>query len=179
MSKKYSPRTVGEVFGRRVAEARDRRKWTQKELAARVGMRRETVTMIELGKRRVTIEEWLAIAAALNAPPLHLIVPLEDDALVEVGKRTHAAKDLRAWIRGLSPLNAGGRREVVDFLAEWPDSELESDVRDFLTRGANPVLVMLADQEKLDERASDLAWEVKVGEFERRKKQSRKEKDDG
>jgi len=69
MGKKSSP-TVGKVFGRRVLEARKRRKWSQRQLAERVSMRRETVTMIENGKRQVTIEEWLAIAAALNRAPV-------------------------------------------------------------------------------------------------------------
>ena len=136
MSKKYVPEQVGKVFGQRIKEARNHRGWTQKALAERVPLpSRETVTMIESGKRQVTIEEWLAIAAALNAPPLHLIVPLNDDALVGIGNASHPAEHLREWIRGLLPLNPGSRRDVVDFLAEWPDSELEADARNELMRG--------------------------------------------
>ena len=64
----------------------------------------------------------------------------------------------------------------MDFLAEWPDSELEDDARSRLTQGMNSVLVMLADQEKLAERASDIAFEIKEGEPTRRKKQQKEGK---
>jgi transcriptional regulator with XRE-family HTH domain len=167
------------VYGRRVLEARKRRKWSQRQLAERVSMRRETVTMIENGKRQVTIEEWLAIAAALNAPPLHLIVALEDDAPVGVGEQTYPAAHLREWIRGARPLEASSRRDVIDFVAEWPDSELEADARAALMRGATPIGWMLVDREKLNEQAGDLAFEIKDGERQRREKQQRKEKEDG
>ena len=65
----------------------------------------------------------------------------------------------------------------MDFLAEWPDSELEDDARSRLTQGMNTVLVMLSYQIKLAERASrGIAFEIKEGEPVRRKKQQKEGK---
>jgi transcriptional regulator with XRE-family HTH domain len=163
------------VFGRRIAEVREHRGWTQKQLAERVSMRRETITMIESGKRRVTIDEWLAIAAALNAPPLHLIVSMDDEAMGTIGKEVHVATRLRAWIRGRMPLRVGDTRETMDWLAEWPSSELE----EYIGRpppGTNQVVAALANTEKRREQLADIVWEIKEGERIRRNEEQARRK---
>jgi transcriptional regulator with XRE-family HTH domain len=177
VGKKSLPDTPGQVFGRRVAEARKRRGLTQKHLAERVSMQRETMTTIENGTRRVTIDEWLAISAALGAPPLHLLIPLDDDEQVTIGREAHGVPRVRTWIRSLLPLHDDD--DVVDFLAELPESELASIGRALLTRGVKPLYVALIDPEKLDERVGDIVWEIKEGERIRREEKRQKGDENG
>lgn len=99
--------TAGQVFGRRLAEAREARGWKQRDLAERSGISQSTIAKTETGKRsgQVTIEEALRLAAALGVSPLHLIVPLEDEARVEVAPKVRvSARRAREWVRGEQPL---------------------------------------------------------------------------
>lgn len=100
-----------ETITRRVREARNRKGMTAQELADRlkasgVPWDRGTVTKLETGRRQsVTVVELLALARVLDVAPIHLLVPLDDEAALRVTPAEHVPADrARQWIRGNKPL---------------------------------------------------------------------------
>jgi transcriptional regulator with XRE-family HTH domain len=107
---------------------RERRGWSQEDLASavtRLGypISRAVISELERPKtprsRRVTLNDVMAISYALGVAPLHMIVPLEDDAAVGLTEQVGAkeaqqwvaplgAKTVREWMRG--DLNLGDPR---------------------------------------------------------------------
>ena len=65
------------TFGELVVAHRRRRKggMTQAELGRRIGLSRTSVTNIEQGRHRVSLETFLRIAAALEVAPETLLPP--------------------------------------------------------------------------------------------------------
>jgi transcriptional regulator with XRE-family HTH domain len=116
----------GEVFGRRVREARDALGWTQQQLADRlreIGREtdRATVARVEQGKTLAALDMVIAIAAALHVPPVHLLVPLSEEETVAITpKLTVDAPAARAWIRGVGLLPG---EELLDVWPHLPESE--------------------------------------------------------
>jgi transcriptional regulator with XRE-family HTH domain len=126
--------TPTETFARRLREARENAKLSQEDLRRRLDedigfkkltksgfkkLSRSAIAQIELGKRDVSLDEVLAIAAALGVAPIHLIVTFEDERVIseesaELGifEPTAALKigdrlslipvEARKWIRGTS-----------------------------------------------------------------------------
>jgi transcriptional regulator with XRE-family HTH domain len=115
--------TASEVFGQRMREARERAGISQVQLSKRlaaIGVEMSRKALIELERqpprRRVSLDEALAIAAALGVAPIHLMVPFEDDAVLseelaeegifdattelKVGNLTMVPVVARKWIRG-------------------------------------------------------------------------------
>jgi transcriptional regulator with XRE-family HTH domain len=149
-----------------VKEARNRRGWKQHELAARLKelghtIEQPTVARIETGKRAVSIDELFELATALGVAPVHLLVPLEDEAQVKIApKRTLPAPEARAWIRGQLPLDDA---ELAAYLAELPRSEQQALVRAYLARrprapGVGPLARALGPSQQLvDELADELS----------------------
>jgi transcriptional regulator with XRE-family HTH domain len=66
-------------FGARVRHHRSRHGWSQMELATRAGFHFTYVSDIENGKRNVTLETILRLAAALEVNPGGLIDGLTAD----------------------------------------------------------------------------------------------------
>ena len=67
-------------FGERLARAREKHGWTQRELAERAGIRYETISRIENGKHaepRVYVA--VALAKALGTTVDYLVGMYEDD----------------------------------------------------------------------------------------------------
>jgi transcriptional regulator with XRE-family HTH domain len=76
--------TPSKAFGRRLKQVRERNQVSTASLMRRLHdlgfkMRRAAIYEIEQGKRAVSLDEALALAAALDVAPLFLIVPFEDD----------------------------------------------------------------------------------------------------
>ena len=116
-----------EVFKVRLREARRLKGWTQQELAAalsRAGVElgEFAITRLENGKRGVSLDQAIAIAAVLGVSPLHMIVPLDDDGIQLTPQRTVTAADARAWLRGLTPLQEADEQL---FYAQTPESEAD------------------------------------------------------
>ncbi len=129
-----NPLTPAEAFGLRMREARKSAGLSEKELAERVramGFRspvsRGAVNWLELDTRSrgVTLEEVLAVAAALGVAPINLLTPhveddLTTDVRVVVGDLAMPPAALRSWIAGEAPSPFGGftaselRRFYVD-----------------------------------------------------------------
>jgi HTH-type transcriptional regulator/antitoxin HipB len=57
-----TPRQIGDI----VQRARKQRAWTQAQLAERAGLRQETISVIETGKRPAKLGSILAVLAALD-----------------------------------------------------------------------------------------------------------------
>jgi transcriptional regulator with XRE-family HTH domain len=113
------PPTPSDVVAARVRQVRKRRELTVPELAERCAAigapqltaqaiykiegQRESATR---SPRQVTVDELLALAAALNVAPVHLLVPVDDvaapyDVTATVNQQAWA---VREWIRGTRPL---------------------------------------------------------------------------
>jgi transcriptional regulator with XRE-family HTH domain len=79
--------TPSELFVRRLKEFRMRRGVTQTALADRMAaagypMRRKTILEIEAGTRRLSLDEALALAFALDAAPAQMLSPSDDEEFV-------------------------------------------------------------------------------------------------
>jgi transcriptional regulator with XRE-family HTH domain len=156
------------VFARRVREARKRRGWSQAQLADRLaeigytGIGRATVAKIEDAtstRSNASLEDVLAIAAALDCSPLHLIVPLEDDELLQItaGLPPAQAVLIRDWVRSvlIAPLR------IVLGVAE----QNVDDVAAFMSQLPEPWLRLAAEAMQLTEdQTEDTLWNLSTGE---------------
>jgi transcriptional regulator with XRE-family HTH domain len=128
--------TVSDIAAARVRKVRKRRGWSPADLAARcaaLGAADLTENVIENMESRsaraskrprpVTVDELLVLAAALNCPPVCLLVPPDDsDAPYAVTTAvTESRFGVRAWIRGTEPLLDDD--DPRDFYAELPRGE--------------------------------------------------------
>lgn len=123
-------------------EVRERRRLTREQLAERCkALGAEAITAavisdIETGRkpkdgprrRMVTVEELLALAAALNCPPVSLLVsPDDSEQPYAVTTMVRAdGSEVRAWIRGVHPLIDDGELlgwDPREFSAELPLNE--------------------------------------------------------
>jgi hypothetical protein len=120
-----------------------------------------TIAKIEKGgtrARNASLQEVLAIAAALNVGVVHLFVPLEDDASVEIApKFVASAPRVREWVRGLLPLRD---RDVGEFVTELPDRELRTMLETSMTRGLGPLEAMLM-KDRTDEAIQRVVDEIR------------------
>ena len=138
----FTPPTPAAVFGRRVAEVRGRRGWSQQRLAERLAeigydTERTAILRLEKGKRAdVGLGDVFAFALALDTWPINLITPREDDAPIQVAGRVVTAPAARAWIRGQALLRG---MNPVAALAELPESEQRRLLERALSQGMTPV----------------------------------------
>ena len=65
--------TILEKFGKRVREERLKENFSQEELAARAGVHRTYIGMIERAEKNITLENIEKIAKALNKKPSELL----------------------------------------------------------------------------------------------------------
>ncbi len=133
---------MAETFAARVREVRNRRGWSQRELAERVTaagrpMNASAVTKIEGGTQGVSLNDALVLAAVLGVAPIHMIVPMDGDLPPveglppgDPGHPTSTPTDLtdklrihppeaRTWIRGDWPLHHRG-----PWNDDWSDEKL-------------------------------------------------------
>jgi transcriptional regulator with XRE-family HTH domain len=128
MEQDAAPLSPTQVVAKRVREVRKKRGLTAAQLAeqmTRVGVpwKRGVVAKLESGLREaVSVEELLALASVLDVAPVHLLVPLDDDAQPYAATPTQveAAGFVRDWIRGDWYLDG---TDVRDFFSELPDHE--------------------------------------------------------
>jgi transcriptional regulator with XRE-family HTH domain len=116
VAKRKAAPAPSDVFRSRLVEARKALGYTQAGLAERLTeigtpMHETAVARIESGKRRVTLDDVIAIAAAMDVSPLFLFSPLEHDARIRLAATIDCtAADLWAWVRGTQPLDAANAR---------------------------------------------------------------------
>lgn len=95
-----------------------------KEIGGRLD--RAAISKIESKARNVSLDEALMLAVALDVSPVHLFLPLDDDAPVQLAPKLAPvkARDVREWLRGRAPLPTTNEKT---FRTAWiPDSEWES-----------------------------------------------------
>ena len=128
--------TPSDVVAARVREVRGKRNLTVAQLAARCAdlgaPDLTTQALYKLEQRRpgklrprpVTVDELLALAAALNVAPVHLLVPPDDfrKSYQVTGTISERAAYVRHWIRGVIPLRSADPRE---YFAEVPQTEVD------------------------------------------------------
>jgi transcriptional regulator with XRE-family HTH domain len=130
--------TVSEILAERVRSVRERRHWTQQELADRLQSfdgtqwKQPTIAKVESGKREVTVEELVALAFALGVSPAALMLPADDEALVRLTPNTVAgAGSVLSWIRGTSPMGGTriGETQSVDNVRFYEDERTDGQAR--------------------------------------------------
>jgi len=127
-------RRVGEVLARRLEQVRKARGLTQRDVTERladlgVSMHQTAIAKIENGDRKVTIEDALLLAFALDVAPVNLFLPLADNIPMALGNVTVQSGEMRAWARGFAPLPGQDSRT---YLTQVPDGEwapLEKEAR--------------------------------------------------
>lgn len=132
MTQNASP---SEVVAARVKLLRSERRLSARQLAEMVAacgvpMDRDVLANIETGRRRsVAVGEWLALAAALDVPPLALLLPTPEQGRLEVIPR--AALDemaMRSWVSGQAPLStftgpSPKWEDVSAYVQQWRSAE--------------------------------------------------------
>lgn len=95
--------TVGAYVARRVRDLRLARAMTQEELAAALGVKRESMSRYESGERAITIALLLDIAAALDHPIEAFLphAPGEQPPIAEIVAALRARPDLIPSVQDL------------------------------------------------------------------------------
>ena len=116
------------MTGQELKEARKAKGWTQEELAEKLGVTQEYVSMSESGKRVLPYGVARTAAEVLGARATAL--PLRETNLDEVGEPERLAGELAALgYPGFSHLRRRGRRNPADVLVRaLNESDLESRV---------------------------------------------------
>jgi transcriptional regulator with XRE-family HTH domain len=97
--------TLDSVIAQQIKALRHKRGTSQQELAKRIRETQSTVARIESGRRAITVEELLRIAAALDVAPVELLAGSFEPADVPVlGQLRLSPREARRWIRGDSPI---------------------------------------------------------------------------
>lgn len=130
--------SVSDVVAARIREVRGKRHLTTVELAARCAelgapdLTAQALYKLEgrrpgkLRPRPVTVDELLALAAALNVAPVNLLVPVDvpfedpSKSYRVTARISESPHDVREWIRGSLPL---GNADPRQFYSEVPLSE--------------------------------------------------------
>ena len=118
-----------ETFRKRMRAVREGRGLSQARLASRLrkiidpAPDRTAIARIETDERKVALEEFFAICAALGAAPVHMLLPLDHPEVLVMGfDRQFRTEGVREWIRGQTPLRREDRRT---FYSERPDHEFD------------------------------------------------------
>jgi transcriptional regulator with XRE-family HTH domain len=89
---------------------RERRGWSQQDMANRLAemgepIDRATLARTESGARGLALDDALLYAAALDASPVGLLFPEDDEAPVALGPKFRVRSAYaRRWLMGLAPL---------------------------------------------------------------------------
>ncbi len=146
LMEKQHETTIGRTFGARVTAVRTRRRWSQRELAARLtkagrSTNGATIAKIEAAGKPdatkivrtraegVTVRDLLVFAAVLGVSPISLLVPLDGSgtehdepdpgtALVITDQLSLYPVQARGWIKGTTPILSG------PWIKEGEDEEL-------------------------------------------------------
>jgi transcriptional regulator with XRE-family HTH domain len=105
-----------EIFAEQMRIQRERKGWTQKQLATRLAklgflVHQTTIGKWEAGERRITLDEALGISVALDVGPAHMVAGSYLDATfgrptIALSAKTPpvSARQMRKWVRGQQTL---------------------------------------------------------------------------
>lgn len=100
---------------------------SQRRLVARLDqlghpLNQSAITRIERGTRKVSLDEAIALAAALDIAPVHLFLPISDEGRVSVAPSTEVpSRVARQWALGLRPLDPANTRFYAQQSPAVPD----------------------------------------------------------
>lgn len=124
------------VIAKRLRELRERRGITAEQLSERmrdvgVPFDKSVVANLETGRRRfVTVQELLALAHILDVAPVHLLLPIDNEAAAYAytPNRTAEVWKVREWVRGhpyaAAPYIGLGGVDPRKYLPEVPAVEM-------------------------------------------------------
>lgn len=151
-------RRPSEVFAEQMRIQRERRGWTQRQLATRLSklglvVHQTKIGKWEAGERRITLDEALAISVALDVSPAHMIAGSYTDgglrepsvALSSVTAPV-SARQMRMWVRGQQSL--WGQDEKRYYTEVAPDEWLAM-------QRAGVIVLLRGVQELVDAWADD------------------------
>jgi transcriptional regulator with XRE-family HTH domain len=113
---KRAARRPSEMFAEQMRIQRERKGWTQKQLATRLAklgflVHQTTIGKWEAGERRITLDEALAISVALDVGPAHMLAGSYLDVTfnrpsIALSPKTApvSARQMRMWVRGQQTL---------------------------------------------------------------------------
>lgn len=114
--RRHPARRPSEVFAEQMRIQRERKGWTQKQLAARLAklgflVHQTTIGKWEAGERRISLDEALAISVALDVGPAHMVagsylgVTFGPPSIALSAKTPPvSARQMRMWVRGQQAL---------------------------------------------------------------------------
>ncbi|MEM7667323.1 MAG: helix-turn-helix transcriptional regulator [Pseudomonadota bacterium] len=104
------PQDLYVLFGRRVAEAREKAELTQQQLADEIGLSRASVANIEAGRQRIVLHQAIEISEALKLATVADLLPTD---LIRPSNRP--APNERVSLSGatLTPLEADAIQSIV------------------------------------------------------------------
>lgn len=115
-----------EVFAERMREARERKRWSQQDMADRLAEMgnptdRATLARTETRTRGLSLDDAVAYSAALGASFIHMVCPLDPAEPVAVApKLVLPAGHVRDWMRAKRVIRPEDKRT---FLTEAPEEE--------------------------------------------------------
>jgi transcriptional regulator with XRE-family HTH domain len=116
-----------DVFARQLRATRERKGWTQAQLAERLkslgsDLDRSVLAKIESGGRDVSLGDFLALAVALDVAPAALVIPkAQDEKLNPVPNVTIDSSDALLWWWGDRPLTDALPGQKVDVEVALPN----------------------------------------------------------
>jgi DNA-binding Xre family transcriptional regulator len=123
--------------------------WSLDELAARCFLSASTLSRIETGHRRISLDQLAAIARALGTTLDQLVESASEDADVLVRPRHDAARGLTVWTVGGQPGFTVARMRITR-PAPTSAAELKAHPgRDWFTVLSGTLVLLLADRRVL------------------------------
>jgi transcriptional regulator with XRE-family HTH domain len=124
-----------DIAARRIRELRKRHGWTQQQLTNRLNhlgaqIDRVGVAKVELGQRKLPLDEVFWFAQALSVAPVNLLAPIADDQQdepIELGANFSCSPaEMRRWVRGQQHFPFQDPRV---YYTEVPTEELPEELR--------------------------------------------------
>ncbi len=126
MPKRPAAKRPSEVFADRMRKARERKGWSQQDMADRLAEMgeptdRATLARTETRARGLSLDDAMAYAAALGASFTHMVCPLDNaEPVALASKLVLPSRQVRDWIKHGRALRPEDSRTVV---LESPDEE--------------------------------------------------------
>ncbi len=77
--------TLEQALGASIRAERARRRWSQEDLGRRVGWSKQMVSLYELGRRRIAVNDLPRVCAAFDLPLSRLLDGADSDDLRALG----------------------------------------------------------------------------------------------
>jgi transcriptional regulator with XRE-family HTH domain len=119
-------------------------------------MHETTLTRIERGTRKVTVDDAVAIAAALDVPLISLLLPSEADEPVQLTpKAVVTAEQASEWAIGLTPLVREHRRTYDSHVLPW-QLEGSTALNNFVVEAEHAAGVLTAFAQRVREAEAEM-----------------------